>query len=96
MNTPLLALSLLLALGATAAQADCYAEYKAKQDDPLRLQYGIALLPTETCPSKNTAAAQLEIRLDRNGWTLLSVVALSEKPPSEEKKKNAGEFYLRY
>ncbi|MCA0993889.1 hypothetical protein [Alloyangia pacifica] len=96
MKTPLLALALLASCVASAAQADCYAEYKAKQDDPLRLQYGIALLPTPECPTKNTAAAQLEIRLDRNGWTLLSIVGLSEQEPSDKKKKNAGDFYLRY
>ena len=34
---PLLALML-----AGPAQAECYADYKAKQDDPLRLHYGVA------------------------------------------------------
>jgi len=31
-----------LALMALPAQAECYADYKAKQDDPLRLHYGVA------------------------------------------------------
>lgn len=90
-----LALPLISVLPAVAA-ADCFAEYKAKRDDPLRLHYGIALLPGGSCPSKNSAAARLEPRLDRVGWTLLNIVGLSDTPPSGKKKANAGEFYLRF
>ncbi|HBM59643.1 hypothetical protein ACFSDD_01550 [Salipiger marinus] len=90
------ALFLLTVLPASAAQAACFVEYKAKQDNPLRLHYGISTLPGAACPPANAAAAQMEIRLDRNGWTLLNVVHLSAEEPSAEKKANAGDFYLRY
>ena len=41
MIRPLL-LAALLALAALPAQAQCFADYKAKQDGPLRLHYGVA------------------------------------------------------
>ncbi|EPX87090.1 hypothetical protein [Salipiger mucosus] len=90
-----LAVALALALPA-AADAACYVEYKAKQDGPLRLHYGIALLHSATCPSRDSAAAQLVQRLDRNGWTLLTVIAVSTGEPSGKKKANAGDYYLRF
>ncbi|MCR8550806.1 hypothetical protein M4578_23525 [Salipiger sp. P9] len=88
---------LLIALALpAAAQAECYVEYKAKQDSPLRLHYGIALLSAGGCPSKGDAADALRGRLASGGWTLLNVVGLSEKAPGDKKKANAGEYYLRY
>lgn len=85
---------LTLALPA-AAQADCWAEYKAKQDSPLRLHYGIASLPG-ACPDAARAAAQLRPRLSRGGWQLLNIVRLSQDAPGPKQKANAGEYYLRY
>ena len=42
-NMKYIALSLLiLTIWASAAQAACYADYKAKQDNPLRLHYGVS------------------------------------------------------
>ncbi len=85
-----------LALGMpAAAQADCFAEYKAKQDGPLRLHYGIASLPG-ACPDAATAAAQLRPRLSAAGWQLLNIVRLSPEAPGPQQRANAGEHYLRY
>ena len=36
-----LAVAGLISVGSAASAADCYADYKAKQDDPLRLHYGV-------------------------------------------------------
>jgi hypothetical protein len=33
----------------SAAQAACYADYKAKRDDPLRLHYGVAEIMKSQC-----------------------------------------------
>ncbi|APX23110.1 MAG: hypothetical protein CML50_01960 [Rhodobacteraceae bacterium] len=88
---------LLLALCLpVAAQADCYVEYKAKQDGPLRLHYGIARLPGGDCPPGAEAADLLRPRLAGGGWTLLNVVGLSTETPGDKKKANAGDFFLRY
>ena len=88
--------SLFLVALATGAQAQCYAEYKAKQDDPLRLHYGVALLADAACPSPQEAAQRLRPRLQAGGWTLLDVVGLSDRPPSDHKRANAGDYYLRF
>ncbi|MBN9886722.1 hypothetical protein [Salipiger abyssi] len=88
-------LLLALALPVTA-QAECYVEYKAKQDSPLRLHYGIARLSGGDCPPKGAAAEALRGRLAQGGWTLLNVVGMSGSEPGDKKKANAGEFYLRY
>ncbi|WP_340688927.1 hypothetical protein [Salipiger thiooxidans] len=79
-----------------AAQADCYVEYKAKRDAPLRLHYGIALLPGGDCPGKGQTADALRSRLAGSGWTLLNVVGSSTKEPGKKKKANAGDYYLRF
>lgn len=90
-----LLLALTLALP-SAAQAECYAEYKAKRDNPLRLHYGVLLLGASTCPGPSEAARTAQARLAAGGWTLLNIVGLSQTPPSDQTKAHAGEFYLRY
>ena len=78
------------------AWADCYVEYKAKQDDPLRLHYGISRLAGATCPPRGEAAEALSGSLARDGWTLLGVVATSTEEPGQKKRADAGAYYLRY
>lgn len=89
---PVLALT-LLAL-APAAQAACFADYKAKQDDPLRLQYGVAEIRGD-CDIE-TAEAELEPRLAEGGWQLLQVMGVFDESGLAEREESAGEFYLRY
>jgi hypothetical protein len=92
-----IALMIALALALpSAAQARCYAEYKAKQDNPLRLHYGIIALDTAACPGPAAVSRTVAQRLASGGWTLLNIVGLSEAPPSDQKKANAGDFYLRF
>ena len=38
----------LLMLG-TAADAECFADYKAKRDEPLKLHYGVAQVSDGNC-----------------------------------------------
>ncbi len=77
----------------SAAYAECFADYKAKQDDPLRLHYGVAQI--NSC-SKSKAKAELSKRLKKNGWTLLNIVSVFEDSGLEKRKSNAGRFYLRF
>jgi hypothetical protein len=85
--------SLLIFMAATAAQAQCYADYKAKQDDPLRLHYGVAQV--SNC-SVSGAEAELRPRLAAAGWTLLNVVSVFDESGLAERKASAGPNYLRY
>ena len=74
---PLFALVTMLSAG--AAEAACTVEYKAKRDNPLKLEFGTADLPDEACGSAQAAAAALAPRLAQKGWTLLSVVSIVPK-----------------
>jgi hypothetical protein len=88
-------LSVCLALAAPA-QAACFADYKAKQDQPLRLAYGVAELPDSGCSSPDAAAAVLAPRLAAAGWTLLSVLSVFGPEGLNERKTSAGDHFLRY
>ena len=77
----------LLALSAPSAQAaECFADYKAKQENPLRLHYG----------SRASAQAQLTDRLAANGWTLLTIVSVFGKDGLNQRKASAGPNFLRF
>lgn len=80
---------------ALPAQAACFADYKAKQDAPLRLHYGIIELPDDAC-SGGGAAAEVRRRLSANGWTLLNVISTFGPEGLDERKANAGSYFLRY
>ncbi|WP_299664357.1 hypothetical protein [uncultured Ruegeria sp.] len=88
-----LALTALISVGSQAAAADCYADYKAKQDNPLRLHYGV--MQVSSC-SKGSAQKEVAKRLKSNGWTLLNVMSVFEADELDQRKANAGKFYLRY
>ena len=93
MKHAILILSLLIGT-AGAAQAACYADYKAKRDNPLRLHYGVAEI-SGPCTNAN-AAQQLRPRLDEAGWELLNVVSTFDEAGLAEREDSAGENYLRY
>lgn len=91
----LLLMSACLASMASVASAqDCYADYKAKQNDPLRLHYGVAALRSDC--SKAAATRELEGRLKAGGWVLLNVLSVFEASGLDQRKNDAGQFYLRY
>ena len=87
--------ALALTLTAVAADAACYADYKAKRDDPLRLSYGVAEISDSAC-SRKAARAELEPRLAADGWTLLKILSTFGPEGLDERKASAGEYFLRY
>lgn len=89
---------MILALALVAAspvQSACYADYKAKQDDPLRLHYGVAQLPDDAC-NADGAARHLAPRLAREGWTLLNILSIFGPEGLQQRKASAGPYFLRY
>lgn len=94
MNRPILA-TLFAATVASQAAAECYADYKAKRDDPLTLRYGVSQVSDANC-SPGAAAGELAPRLAGDGWTLLNVLSTFGPEGLEERKASAGEFFLRY
>ena len=71
-----IAVSLVLAAGQSSAA--CLAEYKAKRDNPLRLEHGIMAIPDEDCEI-SLAEIVVRERLAEEGWTLLSVVSVGRE-----------------
>lgn len=89
---PLLAaLSLMAASPATAA---CYADYKAKKENPLRLHYGVAEV-SGAC-DRASARAQLSERLAAQGWTLLNIVSVFGDEGLDQRRGSAGANFLRF
>lgn len=93
-----LGLAALVTLAGLPARAECYADYKAKRNDPLKLHYGVIALPDAACGSLKAAAVEIEPRIAVDGWTLLKVMEIFDETglADEERAANAGEFYLRY
>ncbi|WP_255553438.1 hypothetical protein [Maritimibacter sp. DP1N21-5] len=88
--------ALILGVAGSTAGAACYADYKAKQDNPLKLHYGVIELPDAACASPEAAGPVVADRIAREGWTLLNVLGIFDDQGLAERKASAGEFFLRY
>jgi hypothetical protein len=89
-----LALSLVLIVGALPAHAACYADYKAKQDNPLRLHYGVIQVDGKCTVA--AVAPQVAVRIGAGGWTLLNVVSVFGEDGLAQRKSSAGSYFLRF
>jgi len=78
------------------ASAACYADYKAKRDNPLRLHYGVVELQAADCSNPAQAKRMVATKLLGTGWTLLNVVSVFDETELGGKRKSAGEYFLRY
>jgi hypothetical protein len=94
MKTLILAPLFSLALAASA-QAQCFADYKAKQDNPLRLQYGIVELPPSACASVPAAREYAAPVIARSGWTLLTIESIFGPADLASRSANAGAIHRR-
>jgi len=72
----------------------CFADYKAKQDNPLRLHYGVIQIdgPCDATSAKSEATPLLQAK----GWTLLSILSTFGADGLAERKQIAGPYYLRF
>lgn len=86
---------MMAALAFTApATAACYADYKAKRDNPLRLHYGVIEISDDDC---TVAAARKALRARlSDGWKLLQVQGVFGPEALDERRAGAGEYFLRY
>ncbi|MFY0308323.1 hypothetical protein ACFMBG_00310 [Leisingera sp. D0M16] len=84
----------LLALSPPAHAAECYADYKAKQDNPLRLHYGVIQL-SGPC-QKKAARSEIQARIASDGWKLLNVLSVFGPEGLQQRRANAGSYYLRF
>jgi hypothetical protein len=83
-----------LMLVGQVAHAACYADYKARKDNPLQLHYGVAQV--QGACTKATATAQLRPRLAAAGWQLLTVVSVFDESGLPSRQGAAGGFFLRF
>lgn len=88
------ALIICALLCASPASAACYADYKAKQDSPLKLDYGVVRLSDNQC-NMSDAKRVVDRVLGNTGWTLLGVQSVFDDAGLAERKKSAGENILR-
>jgi hypothetical protein len=86
--------ALMVSLAQPATAAGCYADYKAKQDNPLRLHYGVAQI--EGACDVTSARAELGARLAAQGWELLNVLSVFGDEGLAQRKDSAGSNYLRF
>ncbi len=84
----------LLALSAPVQAADCYADYKAKQNNPLKLHYGVIQI-RGACKA-SAAKGEIQSRIAPAGWTLLNVMSVFGPDGLQQRKANAGPYYLRF
>ncbi len=82
-------------LVAGPALAECYADYRAKMDNPLRLHYGVIELPADAC-SVGAATPLIAARIAQGGWELLQVVSVFDQSGLTPRRADAGEFFLRF
>ena len=87
--------TLIAASMASPAVADCYADYRAKMDDPLRLHYGVMEIPDAAC-SVAAAAPVIAARLADAGWDLLQVVSVFDQSGLAPRRADAGDHFLRF
>jgi len=78
------------------AMAACFADYKAKQEDPLRLHYGVIEVGVQPCRMSRAVSNTVSKRVAAGGWMLLQVESVFDETGLEAKKRDAGEFYLRF
>lgn len=88
--------AILALLLACPASAECYVDYKAKQDNPLRLAYGVSQVSDGACGKPREAHNELAPRLAADGWTLLKILSSFGPEGLQERKASAGDFFLRY
>ncbi len=79
---------------ASSASAQCFADYKAKQDNPLRLHYGVIQL--QGACSASAARNEVAGRIARDGWTLLNIMSVFGPEGLNERKDSAGPYFLRF
>jgi hypothetical protein len=91
---PLL-LGAFLALAAGPAAAACYADYRARTENPLRLHYGVIEVPDAAC-SVSEAAPLIAQRIAADGWQLLQVISVFDASGLDARRSDAGAYFLRY
>ena len=76
--------------------AACYADYKAKRENPLQLHYGVVQINANPCRMSDRVRVNVANRLEAAGWLLLQVESVFEDNGLERRKSDAGQYFLRF
>ncbi len=101
MKQILMICGLVLALGLpqpSAAQSQCYADYKAKksQAGALQLHYGVVKLSGGACSDRTQQSNVVQQRIAVGGWSLLRVMSTFDESGLQQRRGNAGQYFLKY
>ncbi len=91
---PLLAAAALAVL-AGPLHAACFADYRARMDNPLRLHYGVIEVPQSAC-SVGAASSVVSGRIASQGWTLVQVISVFDDSGLASRRADAGQYYLSF
>lgn len=91
---PLLA-AIALSMLAGPLHAACFADYRARMDNPLRLHYGVMEVPQSAC-SVGAASRVVARRLAAQGWTLVNVGSVFDERGLASRRSDAGQYFLRF
>jgi hypothetical protein len=91
---PLIAAALLAWLAGPAVAA-CYADYRAQKSDPFGLHYGVIEIPESAC-SEAAAAPVVAERIAAEDWELLQVISVFDEAGLDQRRSDAGAYFLRY
>ena len=86
----------MFAAVAAPAHAACYADYKAKQENPLKLHYGVVQVDISPCAMSDTVRTVVRQKLQAAGWQLLQVQSVFDDSGLGKRKQDAGQFFLRF
>jgi uncharacterized membrane protein len=81
---------------ASGAHAACFADYKAKRENPLKLHYGVIQVDTNPCAMSDKVHADVSARLQAQGWQLLQVQSVFDDSGLGKRKQDAGQYFLRF
>ena len=93
---PFLASLAVLLMLAGPLQAACYADYKAKQENPLKLHYGVMQVDISPCVMSENVRSSVSKRLSAAGWQLLQVQSVFDDSGLGKRRQDAGQFFLRF
>ncbi|MGR3514549.1 MAG: hypothetical protein ACU0GG_17460 [Paracoccaceae bacterium] len=91
----LVALATVLSIAAPA-HAACYADYKAKKENPLKLHYGVVQVDISPCRMSDNVTSAVRKKLQSSGWQLLQVQSVFDDSGLGKRKQDAGQFFLRF
>ena len=78
------------------AQAACYADYKARRDQPYGLHYGVIQIDVTPCAMSSEVENTVKQRVAAGRWTVLQVQSVFDDTGLAGKKNDAGEYFLRF